>query len=161
MEVFTEAGPAAGVDPESLEAVVAVAGRSHQPPRQTPAHPTAAPLDRTAVELLISRTTGDLKDELADALLAEVRSEIARLAPPAPPTTTDQSSSTDPPLVRNERTKCIHFISVGPVSLEPARCWQSPCGWAFGRWGGFMFLSGAHHEVSCERCLEKSTEAGH
>ena len=160
LEVFTESGPAAGVDPESLEAVVAVAGRSHQPPRQTPARPTAAPLDRTAVELLVARTAGDLKDELSDALMSEVRAEIARLAPPAPPTTRDQACTTDPQLVINTRTECVHHIAVGPGSAEPARLWQSPCGWAFGRWGGFELLSGAHHAVTCERCLKKAAEAG-
>ena len=154
LQIFTEGSPTqpASIDESGLEALFHAAGR--QPPatgRSTPRRMTSS-MDPAAVERLVTQVAGDLHAELACALRAELRLEFARRSP-RPRTTSDQASCTVVPLVRNDRTKNVHFIAIGPDSDLPASQWQSTCGWTFGRWGGFTLLGGAAAAPSCEHCI--------
>ena len=93
-----------------------------------------SPFDAELLEKLVAERAGELRAELLDALLAELRLEIAR-ATPARPTVTDTGTATCPSLVRNTRTKEVHIVAIGPDSGRPNAHWSSLCGWAFGHWG--------------------------
>ena len=113
----------------------------------------APPLDRDAIEQLVLARAGELRAELAEALLSELRLEVARLTP-ARPGSSDQSSSTCPALVRNKRTKEVHVVAIGPDSGRTSACWTSLCGWSFGQWGGFTLEGGPLEGTTCKRCAK-------
>ena len=71
----------------------------------------------------------------------------------------EQGTETEEEHSRNERTKCVHFIAVGPGSGQPARQWQAPCGWAFGLHGGYSLGRASTLPVTCERCIELRAKA--
>ena len=161
LEVFTEGTPRAGVGVDSLDVVLAAAGRSSSssssssaPPRPTAERPGRR-TEPASVEQLIARIAGDMFAELGGALRAEVSLEIARMRP-RPTATTDAATDPEPTRVMNDRTECIHLVGIGTESGLASKHWQSLCGWAFGRWGGYTVMGGAQRAPTCERCLEFS-----
>ena len=117
--------------------------------------PVAPPLTRDEIERLVAQRAGDLRSELLDALVAEVRLQLLRRAVPAR-STVDQAASTCEPLVRNSRTKCLHVCAIAPESGRPQAEWTSLCGWDFGLWGGFTLEGGPTSRVTCECCAKFS-----
>ena len=152
LDIFTETGPD---DPApnrlDLDAAVAAA-RGLTEHRPTDADGRAAPADPAELRAAVSQQMGDLRAELFDALMAEVRLEVARRLAPAR-TSRDSSSSTGAQMVQNLRTKCIHFCAVSPDSGLPPSEWTSLCSWDFGRWGGFALVGGPPSRATCERCI--------
>ena len=149
LDVFSETAPeplpAASVDLQTFLHPDPQAG-----PRPT-ATDGASPVARADVEKMVAARAGDLRAELLDALLSELRLEVARRVPPAP-VSADRASSTCSPLVRNSRTKCLHICAVAPESGKPPAEWTSLCGWDFGRWGGFTIEGGPLSRATCDRC---------
>ena len=159
LEVFSEGVAQQPRDAESLEAIFSAAGRSLPADDRPAVRPGPTALDRDAVEQLVARVTGDLHSELAAALRAEVRLELARRKPAERERSVESvASGTVPPLVRNERTKTVHLVGIGADSDLPASHWQSLCGWAFGQWGGFCLLGGVDATPTCKQCLGHCTK---
>ena len=130
-------------------AEVRSASTDHRP---TDAAACGAPPGRPdQLEEAVAAQTGSLRSELFEALLSEVRLEVARRIPPAR-ATRDQSAGTCAQLVRNSRTKCVHMCAMSPDSGRPPSEWTSLCGWDFGRWGGFTLVGGPSSRITCERC---------
>ena len=152
LDVFTETGPTdAAQSRAGLDETVAAAQRStdHRPADRADG---AAPIDRDALRAAVAEQAGTLRSELCDALMSEVRLEVARRMPPAR-LTRDSSCSTGPQLVQNSRTNCVHVCAVSPDSGLPPSEWTSLCGWDFGRWGGFTLAGGPLSRATCHRCI--------
>ena len=150
LDIFSETAPEAvqhaSVDLPTLLQKTAEAG-----PPTTATDAGAALGTRAELEEAVAASTGDLRAELLEALMAEVRLEVARRMPTAA-ATADQASSTCSPLVRNSRTKCLHICAIAPDSGRPPTEWTSLCGWDFGRWGGYAIEGGPPVRSTCVRC---------
>ena len=154
LDVFSETAPTQ-LPNAALDLHTLITSETQAGARQTETDPGAAPLDRAAVMELVSTRAGDLRAELLDALLSEMRLELARRVPPAP-CTADQSSGTCSPLVRNSRTKCLHICAIAPDSGKPPAEWTGLCCWDFGRWGGFAIEGGPLSRSTCDRCRKSA-----
>ena len=106
----------------------------------------------------VATLAGGLRAELFEALVVELRGEIARLAPvpPTRPTTTDAGTGTGPTWVQNTRTRVFHLSRVGPVEGGAPRLWAARCGWTYGHYGGYVLAApGGDQDERCDRCLGK------
>ena len=110
------------------------------------------------IEEAVAKAAGELRRELQDALAQEIRLELALRAPPPRPSSRDQSVATERPWVQNDRTKAWHIEAIGPGSGQPSPHWQSICGWAFGRSGGFSVETPAVGDEKCKRCMDISAQ---
>lgn len=108
------------------------------------------------VTAAVTAMAGGLRTELYEALLAELRGEMARLTPPTPtaPPTADSGTSPGPSWVQNTLSHKYHLVRVGPDGGGPVREWAARCGWAFGHFGHFaLTMPPTASDDSCTQCL--------
>ena len=111
------------------------------------------------IEVAVQQQAGALRQELAEALLVEVRRSIGialadhEAALSQRPDTSTSEVGYHLVWVCNERSGIVHAVSIGPDSELPADVWTSRCGWAFGRSGGFKLSPAPTDAIKCKRCL--------